>query len=292
MTRINKAIELLEQGQPVYNISTDGPCFEKGVELAKTWADCINVNLEHHPFDMAALDAFMHGLIAGGPTRSGHRTPTVIVTLPMAAVSEDAVRANSWMINQALTRGVHGLLLCHAETPGAVRAYVESGRFAYMTAGVGEALGIGRRGGGGQDVAAKMWGLPLPEYMERCDVWPLNPKGEIILGIKIENRRALANVEASTRVPGLCFAEWGPGDMGMSFGYPDRHDPPYPPEVWEARNRVFAALKAAGCYFQESGRSETLLDKIKEGVKFLNVGRSGKELIETGRKFTNRTMPW
>ena len=27
------------------------------------------------PYDISGLNAFMHGLVAGGPTRSGHRTP-------------------------------------------------------------------------------------------------------------------------------------------------------------------------------------------------------------------------
>ena len=43
---------------------------------------------------------------------------------------------------------------------------------------------------------------------------PLNPDGEIFLGLKIENKRALNNVEATVRVPGIAFAEWGPGGYG------------------------------------------------------------------------------
>ena len=86
----------------------------------------------------------------------------------------------------------------------------------------------GRRGAGGQVSAASVWGLPVSEYLERGDVWPLNPRGEIMLGLKIENQRALANAEESTRIPGVAFAEWGPGDMGMSLVYRDAHDPPYP----------------------------------------------------------------
>ena len=56
---------------------------EQGQQDAHTWADYINVGMEHGAFDMAGLDAYMHGLVDGGPTRSGHRTPTVIVEVPV-----------------------------------------------------------------------------------------------------------------------------------------------------------------------------------------------------------------
>ena len=92
----------------------------------------------------------MRGLAEAGVTRSGHRTPAVIVSLPVDGSSEAVVRANSWMIRQALAAGVHGLLLCHAETAGAVQAFVEAARSPHHTAGVGEGLGVGRRGAGGK----------------------------------------------------------------------------------------------------------------------------------------------
>ncbi|HEX5795763.1 MAG TPA: aldolase/citrate lyase family protein, partial [Geminicoccaceae bacterium] len=225
MQRVNRAIELLSQGQPVYSSVVGEPDYERGREQARTWADCLILDMEHHPFEPAALHAFMRGLIEGGPTASGHRTPAVLVTLPTDGSSEAVVRANAWMVRQALAAGVHGLLLCHAETPAAVRAFVEAARYPFQRAGVGQGLDEGRRGAGGQAAAAAVWGLEVGEYLERADVWPLNPAGELMLGLKIENRRALENAEASLAVPGVAFAEWGPGDMGMAFGHKDAHDP-------------------------------------------------------------------
>ena len=29
-------------------------------------------------------------------------------------------------------------------------------------------------------------GVNGDEYLSRCDVWPLNPKGELLLGVKLE----------------------------------------------------------------------------------------------------------
>src|SRR5437763_2973437 len=220
--RINRAIELLEQGQPVfYTGGHTGAVltYEAGRELAGTWADYINIGMEHGCFDMTGLERFMRGLVEAGPTRSGHRTPAVIVEVPVDGGSEAAIRANAWQFRQILAGGVHGILLCHGEIPDAVRAFVESCRYPFQSWGVGEGLDVGRRGGGGEASAAPIWGLSNAEYLEKADPWPLNPDGELLLGLKIENRRALANVERTLQVPGIAFAEWGPGDMGLSFGY-------------------------------------------------------------------------
>jgi len=293
MPRVNKAVELLEQRQPVYFEFVDAMSaggYEGGRALAQTWADYITYDVEHSAFDATALWQFMRGLADGGPTKSGHRTPAVIVTLPMDGTSEPAVRANSWIIKHALAAGVHGLLLCHVEAPEAVRAFVEAARYAFVPS-MGSDLGAGRRGHGGQMRAAEIWGISVAEYFARADPWPLNPRGELLLGIKAENTRALATVERTTRVPGLAFAEWGPGDMGMSMGYPDQHDEPYPPEMLAARTRIMAACKAAGLAFLEQVTPQNVASRIAEGV-MIGAGPQGREAAEIGRRHTGRTLPW
>ena len=291
MPRVNRSVELLEQRQPIYYTGSAERGYEAGKAATQTWADYIAYDIEHHPYDIVGLQAFMHGLVDGGPTHSGHRTPAVIVTLPFDGTSEAAVRTNSWIVKQVLACGVHGLLLVHAESPDAVRAFVECARYPFNTAGVGEGLGEGRRGSGGQQHAAEVWGVPVREYLDRADPWPLNPRGELLLGLKIENKRALANVEQSLAVPGLAFAEWGPGDMGMSLGYADNHDEPYPEPMLEARARVLAACQANGIAFLNTVTPEDVCERIEEGV-LVCAGRRGQEASEIGRRFTRRELPW
>jgi 4-hydroxy-2-oxoheptanedioate aldolase len=289
--RVNRAAQLLAEGQPIYYAGAESLDYAGGKAAAATWADYLNVEMEHRPFDVTGLREFMRGLVDGGPTRSGHRTPAVIVTMPMDGVDEFSVRANSWAIKQLLASGVHGLLLCHAETPGAVRAFVECCRYPFNTVGMGRGLEVGRRGGGGQQHAAEVWGVPTPEYLKIADPWPLNPEGELLLGLKIENKRALSNVEASLAVPGIAFAEWGPGDMGMSFGYPDNHDEPYPHEMQDARARVLAACKRNKVAFLNTTTPEDVVDRIEEGV-MVGASARGQQAAEIGRKHTRRAMPW
>src|SRR6267154_2103662 len=117
--RINRAIELLQQGQPIYytgsHSGTEGS-FEQGKKDAQTYADYISYDMEHAPFDVKGLADYMRGLVAGGPTKSGHKTPAVIVNVPVNGIDEAAVRANAWMFSQVLATGVHGIMLTHADT--------------------------------------------------------------------------------------------------------------------------------------------------------------------------------
>src|SRR3989449_11313690 len=84
--RINKAIELLEQGQPIYytgsHSGTEGT-FEAGKRDAQTYADYISYDMEHAPYDIKGLAEYMKGLVAGGPTKSGPKTPPVIGNAPV-----------------------------------------------------------------------------------------------------------------------------------------------------------------------------------------------------------------
>jgi 4-hydroxy-2-oxoheptanedioate aldolase len=107
--RVNRAIELLEQGQPIYytgSHSGTAGTFDQGVKDAQTYADYISYDMEHAPFDVKGLAEYMRGLVEGGPTKSGHRTPAVIVNVPVTGVDEASVRANAWMFAQVLATGV------------------------------------------------------------------------------------------------------------------------------------------------------------------------------------------
>ena len=106
--RINRAIEMLEQGQPIYYTGPGAGDYEAGKKMALTKADYINYELEHGAFDMSKLREFMRGLVDGGPTKGGHRTPTVIVNTPITGMDEAYVRANSWVLQQIMATGVHG----------------------------------------------------------------------------------------------------------------------------------------------------------------------------------------
>ena len=311
-SRINRAIELLEKDQAIYyDGAHTGHVLTRaqGREDAHTWADYMNVGMEHGAFDMTGLASYLQGMVDGGPTKSGHRTPTVIVEVPVNGITEADVRSNAWQFRQILGRGVHGILLCQAETASAVRAFVESCRYPHQLAGVDPSLpspvermhgakrgavsvnrlGIGTRGRGSEETASAVWGISPAEYMERCDPWPLNSKGELLLGVKLESPEGVATCEEILAVPGLGFAEMGPGDLGLSLGHTTLRRDPYPPEMQEARDRIFAACRKNGVAFLEGCSPANIIARLDEGVRVI-AGRD-EEMAMIGRAHQRRAMP-
>ncbi len=287
--RINKCIELLENGQPIYYTSVYGG-YKEGKEMSKTWADYILYNMEHRPLDFGLLHDFMQGLVDGGPTPSGHRTPTVIAVLPVSGVNLETFEGGEWMIQQALAQGVHGIELIRARSPQAVKKFVQCVRYPIHKQAV-NVIGEGFRGWGSQEFAAWVWGITPKEYLKKADVWPLNSDGEIMLGVKVEDRHALANAEKTLAVPGLCFAEHGPRDMGLSYGYLDgRADPPVPPEVQAAGDKVLLLCKKYRLFFLDNILPDNVEKQIDRGV-MIGAGRR-QDSAEKGRRYTKRRMPW
>ena len=74
---------------------------------------------------------------------------------------------------------------------------------------------------------------------------PLNPDGELLLGVKIESQAAIPHIEEILAVPGIGYAEMGPGDMSRSLGYRSLPNP-WSDEMVELDRRVQAACRAHG----------------------------------------------
>ena len=289
-TRINRAIELLAQDQPIYYTGPHSGhvlTYEQGIQDASTWADYINVGMEHGAFNMAGLDEYLRGLIAGGPTASGHRTPTVIVEAPVDGTSGEIVRFNAWQFRQILARGVHGVLLCQAESAEAVGAFVAACRYPINRIGVGAGLGEGGRGVGSENTAGAVWGIGRDDYLRKAEPWPLNPEGELLLGVKIESAAAIPHIEDILSVPGLGFAEMGPGDLSLSLGY-WKVPRPFPPEMESVRQRVRAACLKHGIAFLESATPQNIIEVIDEGARV--IAGDNVETARIGRVHTKRTM--
>ena len=311
--RINQAIDLLEQDQPIYYAGGHTGhvlTYEQGRADAQTWADYINVGMEHGAFDMAGPAAYMRGLVDGGPTESGHRTPAVIVEAPVNGTDEANVRFNAWQFRQILAAGCTAS--CSARRRPPAPCAPSSSRAATRTSWRASIPSLpsplerlrgapveapARR----RPAAARAWAHAgaarrtprrrsgasrQPRVHGACDPWPLNPRGELLLGVKLESPEGVANCEEILAVPGLGFAEIGPGDLGLSLGYTALPRDPYPPEMQEARERIFAACRAERHRLPRGRTPETIAARIDEGVRV--VAGHSEETARAGRAHQQR----
>ena len=309
--RVNRLIELLKQGQAIYydgHHSGHVLTREQGREDAATWADYMNIGMEHGCFDASGLEAYMRGMAEAAPARSGHRTPAVVVEAPVNGTDEANVRHNAWQFRQILGRGVHGIILCQAESPDAVRAFVESCRYPHNTIGVDPGLptprqrlegmargrpahgklGIGTRGRGSEPCAAPIWGISEDDYFARADVWPLNPDGELLLGVKLESPEGIANCDAILATPGLGYAEIGPGDLSLSLGSVKVLNDPYPDYMQAARDKVLATCLKYGLAVLEGCSPSNVAARIDQGVRV--IAGNNPETAKVGRAHQKRMM--
>ena len=107
---------------------------------------------------------------------------------------------NEWMIKNALDQGAHGIIApAHRDgraspPPRPVDALSPTGR------------GRGHRAGRAARLrsrnAVRYWGVSGADYIAKADVWPLDPQGELLNMIQIENKLGIANVEEIAAVPG------------------------------------------------------------------------------------------
>lgn len=118
-----------------------------------------------------------------------------------------------------------------------------------------------------------MWGVSFDEYHQRADVWPLNPKGDLVCIPMIETLEGLKNVDAIAAVPGIAGLFIGVGgDLHRYLGVPIDS-----PEVEAARQKILAACKAhnIACGITTNSKAETEM-RLKEGWKMIRTIEGGQ----------------
>ena len=301
--RVNKAIELWEDNQVAfYNVympsgAPDG--YEEGKRLSQTYCDAINYEMENGSLDFSNLRTFMQGLVDGGPTPSGHRTPMVFVTLPAVGFDGPSMRANAWMIQQALAAGAHGVLICEMHSPEAGEIAISAARYKFTLPGVKEYPIEGSRGSGSQVFAQHIWGLKNEAYLAVADCWPHNPKGEISMGFKLENRHAAENAEQIMAIQGLAFAEPGPSDNSWSYlgwdairsmSKEERAKVMATPKYIDGLERIRLAAKKNNVMWLGTGSYGASMEQsYDQGMRMLPG--DNEEVVRKSREYSKRKMP-
>ena len=301
--RVNKAIELWEDNQVAfYNVNMPSGApegYEEGKRMAKTYCDAINYEMENGSLDFSNLRNFMQGLVDGGPTPSGHRTPMVFVTLPAVGFDGPSMRANAWQIQQALAAGAHGVLVCEMHSPEAGEIAISCARTKFTLPGVPQLPIEGSRGSGSQAFAAHIWGLNGTDYLAVADTWPLNAKGEISMGFKLENRHGVENAEEIMAIKGLAFAEPGPSDNSWSIlgwdavrpmSQQERAKVLADPRLVNALERVRLAAKKNGVQWLGTGsHGSDMNQSYDQGMRMLPG--DDEKVVMASREYSKRKMP-
>jgi 4-hydroxy-2-oxoheptanedioate aldolase len=220
----------------------------------------------------------------GQIARAGSVAPGVT---PIVRIPPNGGELNQTYAKQALDLGAYGIVWPHVSTVEQAYNAVAACRYPRLKGGQRyEPAGLR---GDGPTAAVRYWGISQQEYYERADVWPLDPKGEILVILMIEDTVGIANLDdILKKVPGVGVVLIGEGDLSQELGYPRQYEHP---KVVEAMGEIVRVCKANNVPVGHPHVGRDNVERIvKEGYRFLMAApvRSyaaldkGRELV--GRK--------
>lgn len=278
-SRLNGAIRAFESGKIAFTAFCP-PDIGSAQAVAGADYDAVVFEMEHNPFDVKVLrDCMQYMLNPRKIAAAGNVAPAVT---PMVRLPANGAEKAEWMAKQVLDMGAYGIVWPHIRTVEEARAAVAACRYS-RPQGAANELPRGRRGDG-PGIAARYWGLTQQEYYSRADVWPIDSRGEILVGMMCESTEAVANLpQILKQVPGIGLVIIGEGDLSQDLGVPRQYDHPL---VVEAMRKVIDICNEHGviCGHPHAGvgNIEAL---IEQGYRWLMASpvRSFAAL-EIGRK--------
>ena len=237
--RLNPMIDLLEQKKPVFGLYTPssprgGPVRAPG-ELATealgyAKGDVLFSGSMERNFD-AGFGPFaaLVGELAKSPARAKFPLATKI-----PAVAADPAKAVDH-ISRQLNLGVNTIVFVDVESAEELKQGLAAMRFKSKGGTRPDAVGS----------APAYWGVSEQEYREKADLWPLNPKGELVNWTIVESKEGLAKIREIAAVKGIGALFPGAGTMRGLFTTTDENGQRlFNQEGWEAAiQQVLAACK-------------------------------------------------
>ena len=140
--------------------------------------------------------------------------------------------------------------------------------------------------------APARWGMSEKAYKEKADVWPLNPKGELINFTVVESKEGLAHVKEIAAVKGIGVLFPGAGTLRGVFTTTDASGQRKFDEAgWE--NAIQQVLAACKEFKVPCGYPASATDIEKRMQQGFNVfvsgwGEAGFKAVEIGRGVAGR----
>jgi 4-hydroxy-2-oxoheptanedioate aldolase len=234
--RLNGIIRAWEEGRPAY-ASFAPPGKRSAIEFSQGPYDGIVFEMEHNSWDPELLeDSLQYLLNRKQILQQASLAPKVT---PIVRIPANGGEQNQWLAKQALDRGVYGVVWPHVSTVEQAYNAVASCRYARpKSASFYEPIGVR---GDGPHTCSRYWGLTQQEYYTKADTWPLNPYGEVLVFLMIEDVQGIENLDDILKnVPGIGCVLIGEGDLSQELGFPRQYEHPV---VKEAMDKILATCK-------------------------------------------------
>jgi len=275
---LNKIVAKLERGQLVLGmwvsalhpsnaiglVEMNGyPTFEES--MSKPMIDYTLIDMEHEPYDISTLRNFLLALNSKREVLvKGNLQPNIAVLVRFPAEGNQPVHA---MIKQVLDVGVHGVVVPHVRNAAEAEKIVQACRYP-QPKGSSLEQPQGTRGASPW-LCSFLWGLSMDEYVQRADVWPLNPHGDLLAVVMIEDEEGVKNIGEILKVKGIGAVIFGPYDFSFACGHPGQANHP---EVLQKWQEVKQACDLTQVPLVGFASPENIKQKLTEGYKMLLFG--------------------
>ncbi|MEJ2541639.1 MAG: aldolase/citrate lyase family protein, partial [Gemmatimonadota bacterium] len=178
--RLNRTIETLEAGHPVFGLATGNFDLTNARALATSELDFIIIDMEHNPFSVETLRTFLLGMQDIG--RAVEKGSSQMDVTPIVRIPMNGRESLQFLVKQALDVGAYGVMFPFVETRDQALNAVASMRYP-QPRGDAQPEPRGIRGSSPGN-ARWIWGVR--DYGQRADVWPPDPQGELLAVLQIE----------------------------------------------------------------------------------------------------------
>lgn len=264
--RLNKLIELLENDEPAFGVLSFDYSLNNARSMATSGLDFVFIDMEHAPFDVERLREFLLGMTdKRSILEKGNLQPDVVplVRIPAAGGAEELIAQTK----QVLDVGVYGIFFPAVHTREDAELAVRATRYPQYN----DAPDYEPRGLRGRNPSNAAWYWGVRDYHARADVWPLDPRGELLAVMFIESPEGVENIGEIITVPGLGGIFIGPSDLSTSMGYTS----PAAPEVEAAIQRVLQACLDNDVPCAITTGPGSVRQRLEQGFKFVTVGADG-----------------
>lgn len=260
---LNRTIETLEDGKPVFGLFTSDFSLTNARALAGSDLDFVFIDMEHSPFDTETLRAFLLGMT--DKARILEKGNVQMDVTPLVRIPMYGRENLQFIVKQVLDVGAFGIVFPFISTKEQAVNAVASMRYPQQR---GDAA-PDPRGLRGASPALASWFWGTADYMQRADVWPLDPAGDLLAVLQIESKEGVDNIDEIAAVPGVGAIFIGPFDLSISYGVIGQSDHP---DLVAGMKRVLAACKANNVPCGLTTGAATVEGYLQEGYTFVTVG--------------------
>jgi 2-keto-3-deoxy-L-rhamnonate aldolase RhmA len=304
--RLNPVIDLLAAKQPVFGLyapanrrarpggpampadSVKSPAQLAREALGATTSDYVFDGTMEGNFDAgyAAFTPFAEGIFAAGMLdRSPARRLKAPLFVKTPGIGADVATATK-RIQQQLALGVSGIVFVDVESAAELEAGIKAMRFVSNG---------GTRANADHGGAPTRWGMTDGEYHQAADVWPLNPKGELVNFAIVESKEGLANIREIAAVKGIGVLFPGAGTLrGVFTSTGANGQRVFDEQAWEAAiQSVLAACKEFNVPCGYPAGEADIEARLTQGfsVFVIGWGEPGFRAVDIGRRVSGRAQP-